>query len=196
MPDLSRELPPPRFEGSMPLEQAIRLRRSVRSFKNKPVDYGALGQILWAAQGLRGEGYYRTAPSAGALYPLELFTVSQSEIAHYLPESHTLQQLKQGDFRPALAQAALDQTFILQAPITLIIGAVPSRTSQKYGIDRSARYIAIEVGHAAQNAMLQAAALDLGSVAVGAFDDDEIAELLDLSDTTVPLYLVPIGYPA
>lgn len=95
-----------------------------------------------------------------------------------------------------LARAALEQEFIAQAPVTIVFTAVPARTEVRYGKDRSPRYIDLEIGHAAQNLMLQAAALELGSVAVGAFHDEEVATLLALPKDTIPIYLVPVGYPA
>jgi SagB-type dehydrogenase family enzyme len=177
------------------LEQAIQARRSVRSFLDQPIDDRALGQILWAAQGVREEHQYRNVPSAGALYPLELFTVAEDAISHYQPMTHSLLLVREGDYRPDLAYAALDQEFIYQASVTIVITAVPERTTVRYGDERGPRYIDIEVGHAAQNLMLQAAALNLGSVAVGAFHDDKVASILELTKGTVPLYLVPVGYP-
>ena len=186
--------PSPRKKSDVSLQATIQARKSVRSFKDKPIEDQALGQILWAAQGIRDKQGYRTVPSAGALYPLELFTVSEAAIAHYRPETHALHRVREGDYRPMLARAALDQEFILQAPVTIIIAAVPERTAIRYGTTRAPRYIHIEVGHAAQNLMLQAVALNLGSVAVGAFHDDEIALILELTEGMVPLYLVPIGY--
>ena len=181
-------LPSPRKESDVSLEQAIQARRSVRSYLDRPIDEQTLSQILWAAQGLREENGYRNVPSAGALYPLELFTVSEDGI------SHSLVCVQEGDYRPALAHAALDQEFIHQASVTIVITAVPERTAVRYGDERAPRYIDIEVGHAAQNLMLQAAALNLGSVAVGAFHDDEVASILKLTKGMVPLYLVPVGY--
>jgi SagB-type dehydrogenase family enzyme len=187
-------LPSPRKESDVSLEQAIQARRSVRSYLDRPIDEQTLSQILWAAQGLREENGYRNVPSAGALYPLELFTVSEDGISHYQPSTHSLVCVQEGDYRPALAHAALDQEFIHQASVTIVITAVPERTAVRYGNERAPRYIDIEVGHAAQNLMLQAAALNLGSVAVGAFHDDEVASILKLTKGMVPLYLVPVGY--
>ena len=188
-------LPPPRKDSDVSVEQAIQSRRSVRSFKDQRIDDQALSQILWAAQGLREEQHQRNTPSAGALYPLEIFTVSDDSISHYQPLTHSLVQVREGDHRPALAHAALDQEFIEQAPLTVIIAAVPERTIVRYGRERAPRYIDNDIGHAAQTLMLQAVAQNLGSVAVGAFHDDEVATILQLTKDTVPLYLVPVGYP-
>ncbi len=189
-------LPAPRAKSDISLEAAITSRRSVRLFQDKPLEERTIGQILWASQGLRGEGNFRTVPSAGALYPLELFTITECAIQRYLPETHALLKLREGEYRPHLARAALDQEFIQQASLSLLFAAVPQRTIVRYGVERSSRYIDIEIGHAAQNAMLQASALSLGSVAIGAFHDDDVAALFKLPQDTVPRYLVSIGTPA
>ena len=189
-------LPPPRMDGERSLEEAIQMRRSVRSYLDQTIDNTFLSQILWAAQGVRRPSGYRNVPSAGARYPLELYVVSAEAISHYQVSNHSLEITRTGDHRAALMQAALDQEFILQAPMTIVIGAVPERTASKYGEKRSPRYIDFEAGHAAQNLMLQAAALGLGSVPVGAFNDEEVAQILDFPGNTIPLYLVPIGHPA
>ena len=189
-------LPPPQQDGSVSLEKAIWMRSSVRSYRSQPIENRLLGQILWAAQGLRPSSGHRNAPSAGALYPLELYVVSGEAIFHYVVDDHSLEIIRSGDHRAALMHAGLDQEFITQAAITIVIAAVPERTANKYGEERSPRYIDFEVGHVAQNIMLQAAALGLGSVPVGAFNDVEVAKILELSGNSFPLYLVPIGYPA
>jgi SagB-type dehydrogenase family enzyme len=189
-------LPPPRTKSGVPLEQAISRRHSVRSFQDVQIDAIALGQILWAAQGTRTASGYRNTPSAGATYPLELYIVSRDGFFHYDPLGHVLDKVHDGDLREAIMHAALDQDFILHSPVTIVISAVPQRTAHKYGKDRSPRYIDFEVGHVAQNIMLQAVALNLGSVPVGAFNDNELSVKLGLTEDTIPLYLVPIGYPA
>lgn len=189
-------LPPPRIDGDVSLEEAIWLRRSVRSYRDQTLDINSLSQILWAAQGVHRSSGYRNAPSAGARYPLELYIVSSDAIFHYVADDHSLEFSRKGDYRAALMQAALDQEFLLQAAITIVIAAVAERTVKKYGEQRSPRYIDFEVGHVAQNIMLQSSALGLGSVPVGAFKDVEIAKILDLPGNSSPLYLIPIGYPA
>lgn len=189
-------LPMPRLEGEISLEKAIQLRCSVRSFQSQSLDATLIGQILWAAQGIRGSSGYRNAPSAGARYPLELYVLTAEAIFHYQVGNHSLEITRAGDHRAALMQAALDQEFILQAPVTIVIAAVPERTVNRYGKERSPRYIYLEVGHAAQNLMLQAAALGLGTVPVGAYNDEAVTQILALSGNTIPLYILPIGYPA
>lgn len=194
-------LPPPRFDGPVSLEHALRLRRSVRDFGSKPISLGQLGQLLWAAQGVTGPGGLRAAPSAGALYPLELIVVAGNVeglapgVYAYAPASHALARLVAGDRRAAMAAAAFDQRWMQAAAATIVFCAVPGRTTHKYGT-RGIQYVYIETGHAAQNVFLQAQALGLGAAAVGAFDDAGMARALALSPRLAPLYLMPVGPPA
>ncbi|UCE30486.1 MAG: SagB/ThcOx family dehydrogenase [Burkholderiales bacterium] len=191
-------LPPPRTESAFALERALDERRTVRSFGVTPLSLQAVGQLLWAAQGVTTPDGLRTAPSAGALYPLELTLVAgavsglQPGLYRYRPATHALAPLGAGDRRAALAGAALNQTWLQQAPATVVFGAVESRTRFKYG-GRSTRYVHIEVGHAAQNLLLQARALGLGAGLIGAFDDAKVAEVLGMPEEEEPLYLVPVG---
>jgi len=194
-------LPPPRLEGSFALERALSERRSVRSFAPTPLTMEQVGQLLWAAQGVSSPGGFRTAPSAGALYPLEVTLVAgavsglQPGLYRYLPAKHALAAAGAGDRRAPLARAAFYQTWLQEAPAVVVFGAVESRTRVKYG-SRSPRYVHIEVGHAAQNVLLQARALRLGAGVVGAFDDSAVAELLEMPQDEKPLYLVPVGSQA
>jgi SagB-type dehydrogenase family enzyme len=187
-------LPAPRKQSNVSLEEAIHNRYSCRAFKDSPISEPELSQLLWAGQGLRGSGY-RNAPSAGALYPLELYVINHEGIFHYQPRDHSIQAIQDGDSRKDLALAALDQEFIEQAALSIVICTVPMRTIQKYGIERSPRYIDMEVGHVGQNIMLQAVGMGLASVPVGAFYDDQIAALLDLSEDVQPRYIITIGEP-
>ncbi|BCX89640.1 hypothetical protein MIN45_P2013 [Methylomarinovum tepidoasis] len=193
-------LPQPQLENTITLEQALLRRRSVRSYQPVPVTLAALGQLLWAAQGISGREGFRTAPSAGALYPLEvLLAVSRCDelapgLYHYRPLSHDLVLWRPRDHRPTIAAAALDQECLHEAAAILVITAVPARTAVKYGT-RATRYVHLEAGHAAQNACLQAAALGLGTVTVGAFDDMALAEALALPEAVEPVYLLPVGVP-
>lgn len=180
-------------EGSMPLERAIAARRSRRDFLPKPLTLEQIGQLTWAAQGLDAHSSYRSTPSAGATYPLELFAVTSDGFFQYLPAKHALEKLTNQDLRAALASAAWGQGFIKAAPLTLVLAAQFSRTTGRYG-QRGIRYVYMEAGHAAQNIHLQAEALGLGSVAVGAFDDASVSKVLTLPDYLEPLYLVVIGY--
>jgi SagB-type dehydrogenase family enzyme len=186
----------PRQDGDISLEKAIRIRRSVRAYQNRPVEETSLSQLLWAGQGLRPSSGFRNAPSAGGLHPLEIYTVLSHAIYHYQSRDHSLTLTRSGDLRGPLMHAALDQEFIAQAPLTIVITAVPERTAKKYGKERAPRYIDIEVGHVAQNLLLQAAALGLGSVPVGAFNDAEVTQILQLPSEIMVRYLLPIGYAA
>jgi SagB-type dehydrogenase family enzyme len=188
-------LPAPRRSGATSLEDAIARRRSVRDFAARALTNEQIGQLLWAAQGMtnRAQGL-RAAPSAGALYPLEVFVVSATGTYLYEPNAHALVRVRGGDLRGPLARAAADQPSVRQAPVDLVIAALVARTRLKYG-DRAERYVALEAGHAAQDVLLEATALGLGAVPVGAFDDQDVRRVLGLQVGEMPLYLLPIGYP-
>lgn len=177
----------------MSLEQAISSRRSRRDFLPKPLTLEQIGQLVWSAQGQESGGRYRTSPSAGATYPLELFIVTADGMYHYLTDRHILRQLADIDLRAVLCSAAWGQEFIRIAPLTLIFAAEFSRTTDNYG-RRGVRYVYMEAGHAAQNIHLQAESLGLGSVAVGAFDDISVGKALSLPENFEPIYMVTIGY--
>jgi len=193
-------LPAPATDGALSLEETLARRRSVRSFAAEPLTLEQLSQILWAAQGGTYRGERRTAPSAGALYPLELYLVVgavdglTSGVYHYRQESHALERTLEGDLRRSLAVAAVDQSWVARAPATLVITAVHRRTAIKYGT-RAERYVAIEVGCAGENVYLQATALGLGTTMVGAFQDDRVHQLLDLPADHRPMVLMPLGIP-
>jgi SagB-type dehydrogenase family enzyme len=187
-------LPAPAKVSRMSLEEALAKRRSVREFAAKPLAKEQLGQLLWAAQGVTHEDGMRTAPSAGALYPLEIYVATSAGFSHYLPSSHELERRSDRDLRPELYRAALRQDQVLKAPAVFVITAVYERTSRKYG-DRGPRYVHLEAGHAAQNLLLEAVALGLGAVPVGAFDDVQIQKALALPAEQQPIYLIPVGYP-
>ncbi len=190
-------LPSPRLDGDMPLERALAERRSVREFAHGALTLPQVAQLLWAAQGATAGGR-RTAPSAGALYPLEVYLVAGEVrdlapgVYRYLPAKHALKQLATGDARRPLCAAALAQECVAAGAAVVVFAAVEQRTTRKYG-SRGVRYVHIEAGHAAQNLALQATALGLGSVTVGAFDDAAVARLLKLPGGEVPLYLLPVG---
>lgn len=185
-------LPSPRTDGPISFEQALLARGSVREFDGQPLTLAQLGQLLWAAQGERAHG--RTAPSAGGLYPLELYVAHEGGIYHYRSDGHEIAAVSNTDIRKALAAAALDQRAFHTAPAVVAITGVNERMASKYG-SRAERYVLIEAGHAAQNLLLQAAVLGLGAVPNGAFDDATVAELFDLPGDTAPLYLLPVGHP-
>ena len=170
-------------------------RRSVREYSDQPLTTADLGQLLWAAQGITSERGFRTAPSAGALYPLEVYLLTAEGVFHYEPQHHQLRLMSQDDARPALYQAALQQEPVLKAPAVFVLAAVYARTVQKYGEERSPRYVHMEAGHAAQNLLLEATALGLGAVPIGAFHDQEVQKALGLPADHQPLYLIPVGHP-
>ncbi len=188
-------LPTPRLRGTLTLEETLVQRRSVREFSDAPLTLWELGQLLWAAQGITHPAGLRTAPSAGALYPLEVYAVTRAGVYHYEPQEYGLTVQVQGDVRSTLYAAALRQDVVLNAPVVIVIAAVYARTVQKYGEERSPRYVHLEAGHAAQNVLLQAVALNLGAVPIGAFLDDQVKGVLALPSEQQPLYLIPIGHP-
>lgn len=193
-------LPPPATSGRVSVEEALALRRSVREYRDEPLPLAAAAQLLWAAQGRSHPEGLRTAPSAGATYPLELYLVAGAvegldpAIYRYRPANHSLDVVRRGDHRTALAAAALEQECVANAPGVLAVAAVVSRTASRYG-GRAERYVLLEVGHAVENAALQAVALGLGSVVVGAFDDLAVARLLGLPPGASPWCLLPVGLP-
>lgn len=188
-------LPSPRTRGDISLEEALARRRSVRELSGEPLDSGDTGQLLWAAQGVTDARGGRTSPSAGALYPLELYAVTAEGVFRYLPGAHALEPRAAGDVRARLRAAALDQAPVGEAALVVVIAAVPARTAAKYGAERARRYVDLEAGHAAQNLLLEAVALGLAAVPIGAFDDDAVARVLGLPADTEPRYLLPVGHP-
>ena len=185
-------LPPPRERGGMSVEEAVARRRSVREFSPDALGLGDVSQLLWCAQGVTSRDGLRAAPSAGACYPLEVYLVCEHGLLHYQPKDHVVVKVSTADVRRALADAAYGQSFIAQAPISLVFAAVYRRTTGRYG-DRGMRYVHIDVGHAAENVHLQAEALGLASVAVGAFDDRAVADVLRLPADHEPIYIIPVG---
>lgn len=187
-------LPVPRTEGPVSLEAAIAGRRSVRRFAPDALSPEQIGQLLWAAQGITGRwAGERAAPSAGACHPLILYACTADGVWRYHPEGHALERHLAQDVREPLARAAFNQRFIAEAPCTFAISAVFERTTRRYGERGRSRYVPMDVGHAAQNLLLEAVALGLAGVPVGAFDDAAVREVLRLPRQEEPLYLLPIG---
>lgn len=186
-------LPRPKTKGTISVEEAIAQRRSIRSYSSQRLTDEELSQLLWAAQGITDEKRaLRAAPSAGATYPLETYAVTADGVFHYDPKKHALESVKNGDVRRELAAAAYGQSFIAKASAIIVFAAVPERTTRRYA-RRGTMYIHMEAGHAAQNLHLQAVALGMGSVPVGAFEDEAVAKVVGLPDNQIPLYLVPVG---
>ena len=181
----SVRLPDPTSFGEMSLEETLATRRSVRQYTDEPLTDVQISQLLWAAQGITREGRGRTAPSAGGLYPLELYLVTARGVFHYRPESHDLEVMSGEDVRGPLSQAALGQEAVRDAPAVFVVTAVFQRTAAKYG-DRAVRYVHLESGHAAQGLLLEAVALDLGGVPIGAFDDGGVRGALGLPQDREP----------
>ena len=187
-------LPEPRLKSNISLEEALNNRRSVRQFKPVDLKLEDISQILWAAQGITEISTgFRTAPSAGALYPLELFIVKSDGLFQYVPEGHKLKKLNSSDLRSELMKASLSQKSVSEAPVDIVITAIYERTTVKYG-NRGIRYVHMEAGHACQNILIEAAALELGAVPIGAFSDTEVQKVLGLPKDYIPLYVVPVGY--
>jgi len=193
------KLPEPKYESDTSVEKALLERRSVRRYKDEPLTLGEVSQLLWAAQGITDQRLgFKTAPSAGALYPLELYVLVGNVdgiargVYKYVPRGHELLKVVDEDLRDSLAVAALRQSCVRDGAIDLVFTAVYERTTGKYG-DRGIRYVHMEVGHAAENVCLQAVSLGLGTVVVGAFRDEEVKKVLSLPKEERPLCIMPIG---
>jgi SagB-type dehydrogenase family enzyme len=192
--DLSGALSIPRKRSDVSLEETLQRRRSIRRFQNRPLSELQVSQLLWAAQGVT-RGTYRTAPSAGATYPLDTFIATAGGTYRYEPDTHRLTRTSSNDVRPLLSRAANGQSMVREAPVVIVLTMVEARTRARYG-DRAPRYIAMEAGHAAQNIHLQAVALGLGSVPVGAMASEPVSNALGCSRDQLPLYMIPVGYSA
>ena len=187
-------LPPPKTQGNISIEQSIAQRRSEREIDEREISQEQLSQILWAAQGITDNSFgFRAAPSAGSLYPLSFYVAEKDGVFRYIPDGHKLLEISHTDVRPQLLRASLGQSYIREAPVDIIIAANFAVTQAKYG-QRAFRYVCMEVGHAAENIQLQAVALGLVSVPVGSFWDDVVRADLSIPDTQDPLYIIPIGY--
>lgn len=191
------KLPQPQHKGEMSLQETIFARRSVREYGKKPLTLSQISQLLWAALGKTTQGRM-TVPSAGALYPLELYLVVGSSedldsgVYKYFPENHSLKIISKGDIVGELSESAANQLWIKEASVVLVLGAVYEKTTTRYG-ERGIRYVHMEAGHSAQNIYLQSASLGLGTVAVGAFDDGKVKNLIEMNEDEHPLYLMPVG---
>jgi SagB-type dehydrogenase family enzyme len=180
------------------VESTLAKRRSVRRYSGEPLTLAEISQLLWAAQGITHFRGFRTAPSAGALYPLEVYivvgkvTALGEGIYKYDPHGHGLLKIVEGDQRTALDRAALNQQVVKNAPAVIVLCAVYRRVTVKYG-QRGMRYVFMEAGHSAQNVCLQAVSLNLGTVTVGAFNDGQVKKILQCPTDEEPLYMMPVG---
>lgn len=192
------KLPAPSPGSGHAIEQLLAYRRSRREFAGGALELAEIARLLWAAQGITDPRGLRTAPSAGALYPLGVYLASgrvnglEPGVYRYLAEKHALVQTTTGDHRVRLAEAALDQEAVTRAAAVLAITGIHRRMTHKYG-ERGIRYVHMEVGHAAQNVYLVAESLGIGTVMVGAFDDAGVSRALNLAADEVPLALLPLG---
>lgn len=201
------QLPEPRFDSDFSIEKVMLKRRSHRNFVKSALSLEDLSQVLWAAYGITKadksrdifRGGFRTAPSAGATFPLEVYAIVgnvksiEPGVYRYISDGHKLALEIQEDIRSELANAALNQEMIADAPASLFLSAIFERTMQRYGDRGRERYVCMEIGHVAQNVYLQVEALGLGTCAIGAFNDNKVTEVMQLPDKEEPLYIMPIG---
>lgn len=193
------DLPEPELKSATSVEEALESRRSVRSYKDEPVTKAEVSQLLWAAQGITDRGRFRTAPSAGATYPLNVYVVAgnnveglEAGVYKYNISDHKLELIENGDKRPELMKASLRQSSVGNAPFSIIITGIYGRTTGRYG-ERGKLYTHIEVGHAAQNVALQCRSLGLGTVYIGAFSPDDVADVIDADSNEIPFAVLPVG---
>lgn len=195
-------LPAPTLDGKVSLERTLSVRRTVRSFLPKPMDPNQLSQLLWAAYGTTDESRFKkTTPSAGALFPMDVYAVVgeggveglEAGIYHYTPEHHDISLTLGGEFRAGIAKASLRQRWMEEAPLYLVATVEYRRICGKYG-DRGIRYAMMEAGHIGQNIFLQAEALGLGAGIVGAFHDEDVGKVMKLPTRHEPLLIMPVGY--
>jgi len=195
-------LPDTILDGNISLERAIHKRRTIRSFESRALTLKQLSQLLWSAQGITGTGgFKRAAPSAGALYPMDIYGVVGRDCIEkldagvylYEPANHSISLVKEGDFRRDIATASLSQMWMAHAPLTLVITAEYSRITVKYR-QRGIRYAMIEAGHIGQNIFLQSQAMGLEAGIVGAFEDQKVIQVMGIKKTHEPLLLMPVGY--
>lgn len=199
------KLPKPRDKSDASVEEALHGRRSIRSYKNEPLTLAEISQLLWAAYGLNEdikaglrEGL-KTAPSAGACYPLEIYLIAGKVTAlpegiyKYNPEEHTLEKICGGDKRAELCNAAYWQDMIKDAPASIVYSAIYERMTGRYGNRGRDRYVCMDLGHSAQNVYLQAFSLGIGTCAVGAFDDKAVKKVIPFTKKEEPLYIMPLG---
>jgi SagB-type dehydrogenase family enzyme len=200
--DKAIKLPAPRTTGTVSVEEAIFNRRTRRTFTAKPLSMQDLSQVLWAAQGITETRWkHRAAPSAGALFPINVYIIVKKDgveklptgIYKYIPEGHYLQTREEGDFNMELRKVGYSQTFFADSPICLIFAAESVRTTWKYG-ERGHRYIDFEAGHIAENIQLIGESMGFSVGLVGAFRDESVSALLKLKKDETPLYIIPVGY--
>jgi SagB-type dehydrogenase family enzyme len=203
-PEVVARLPirPAKAPPAADLWKTLAQRRSLRQYQDRYLTQEELAALVWATQGvtLTTQNYLlRTAPSAGALYPVETYLaihkVEEMEpgIWHLNLPDFCLELLKGMDTRQALVQACLGQRFMGEASVDFIWTGILNRAMWKYR-ERAIRYIFLDAGHICQNLMLAATALGLGCCPVGAFFDDEVESLVEVDGIEeVALYLASVG---
>lgn len=192
-------LPKPDLSGTMSIEQTLQKRRSIRSYSDEPLTLREISQLAWSAQGISDErSGFRTAPSAGATFPMEIYLLvtGLADVAdgvyRYNNREHTLEKKLNGDLRQSLFEVSLRQPSVTNAPVVMVITGVLERTEQRYG-QRALRYVYMEAGHVAQNVYLQGVAMDVGTVVIGAFQDEGLSRVMELENGEHPLYIMPLG---
>jgi len=201
------KLAKPRFKGKMTIEEALTLRRTMRSFSNKKVDLSVVSQLLWALQGIAyveklpdGKNvFHRAAPSAGKTYPLEVYMASSRGFYHYEPRSHALSLLSKNDVRESLSESAItpfNKEAIKTAPLTIILASDNEKALKATPLlENALRFTHLEAGHATQNLLLQAVPFDLGMCTITSYSVAKVYEVLKLPLNHRPIYLLPIGFP-
>jgi SagB-type dehydrogenase family enzyme len=197
-------LPKPSYKGTVTVEEALTARRTHRSFKPQGISLQQFSQILWGGYGVTAKNfglYLKTAPSAGALYPLDIYAVVGEDgvesltpgVYHFRPENHSVKLIKEGDLRAEVARKSLQQMWMAEAPLMFIITGEYGRSTGKYG-RRGVTYTHIEAGHVGQNIFLQAEAIGLKAGIVGAFNNKQLIKAMGLPAKHNPLLLMPVGY--
>jgi SagB-type dehydrogenase family enzyme len=187
------KLPEPDTKGGETLNSVIEERRSIRNYQDGELSLEEVSQLLWAGNGITDRKWgFRSAPSAGALYPVDIYVFNDAGIYRYEPDGHFLKILSEEDSREELYLASLRQSSVKQADTVFVLVGFVKRTSAKYG-DRALRYVFIEAGHICQNILLEVVNLQLGAVPIGAFEDDKIRKILSLDEDAIPIYVIPVG---
>jgi len=201
-------LPLPCTDGTVSVEATLHNRRSTRSYLVQPLTLSEVSQLLWAAYGITKtfegapafvRGGFRTAPSAGARFPLELYLAAfdvtglPAGIYWYNSEKHELVRIADGDSRKEVSEAAFNQSQFETAAAAIVYSAVYERTMVKYGQRGRDRYVCMDLGHSAENVYLQACALKIGTCAIGAFTDLWLKKAVGMTRAEEPLYIMPLG---
>ena len=198
--DKAVKLPPPKTDGGLALNRALAVRRSNRSLDQKPIALETLSQLLWAAQGIADEKGHRTAPSARPVYALEVYVLAGNVTGlaagtyKFMPAGHELRLLSAGDRREEMVKQAIGQAWIKAAPAVVVITGVKERMSAKGG-EKAVKWVYVEAGLAAENFLLEVAALGLASTYVGGFDTEGLHKFLGLPAGEEPIAVLPVGVP-